>query len=185
MSLIRHTECFKDTVMKEAGIVHTHAQTYYTHSRIKGVHVHVYLCADMAHTLPFCDKKKHIQKMYIRKESFLQDTADCSTCLLFFSPSSSSLHFSCVCSSYSQQTRVCYPKYKNRWTWSSSNKMNFPTAKFMPGMRYLCWLYYYQHRVFDLTDSLLYYSMSCSAMLAQCWCNSRLHSNMPSLIELV
>lgn len=60
----------------------------------------------------------------------------------------------------------CCPKHKNQWTLWSNNKMNFPTAQIVPRMRYLCWLYYYQHRMFDLTDSLLCYSMSCSAMLA-------------------
>ena len=40
------------------------------------------------------------------------------------------------------------------------------SAKCVPRMRYLYWLYYYQHRMFDLTDSLLYFSMSSSAMLA-------------------
>lgn len=51
-------------------------------------------------------------------------------------------------------------------------------------MRCLCWLYHYQHRMFHLTDCfMLQYVLFCN--VGSCWCNSRLHSNMPPLIELV
>lgn len=62
--------------------------------------------------------------------------------------------------------------------------MNSLTAKFVPEISYLCWLYYYQHRTFGLTDSSAQ-QYALFRNVGSYWCNSRLHSNMSLLIELV
>lgn len=63
--------------------------------------------------------------------------------------------------------------------------MNSLTAKFVPEISYLCWLYYYQHRTFGLTDSHLHNSMPCSAILVHTGATLGYTQTCPLLIELV
>ncbi len=170
----------------------------------RGVQVHVYVFSVCVHSLMlfvwWFNDKIIANKWFTAKERFLFWWHSWLWSLAFvFSPLSSSLHFSCVCSSHSRQTKVdqvqvscAVPNthtdphtHTKKWPQRSSNKMNFPIAKCVPRMRYLCWLYYHQHRIFwpDRLSFILQYVLFCN--VGSCWCNSRLHSSMPPLIELV